>query len=732
MKKRKSPVIILVLFLFLVAPIVNTSGENNAKDPPIDVDIAFLLDQTGPISVYADAFQAAAYIAIDHLNDKQDDYTFQVYFYDTGCDGATAAAAAQDIVDSGINLVVGALCSFASMNANDVLDIYDIPQISPTSTSPELSNATAYPDFFRVVPSDALQGQALNAVVAADMPADGTVALVHMMNDYGSGIANSFADAYAESNNTLCTQIGYEEWNNPDYDTIVQYVMDDGCTSVVLASYAADGAMIIDEMALQEFTGQIYAGDGICDASMYDEVSDNSLLDGIICTQPQYSQPSTTRALEFSADCYGDCAAGIYTAETYDAFSIMMESYILTQLEDIDLVDAIHFIGYEWEGASSNITFNEDGDVAGQGHGICEFNSSNSSLDCPIIYVSDSFNFIPDNELYGYDVFTLMDTDEDGIADIFDDFPNDACADTDTDQDGSPDIILPNCTTTLEEDIDDDNDGVYDIEDAFPLDPSESLDYDGDGIGDLTDNDDDNDGFTDDIDAFPLDSTENMDTDGDNIGDNADTDDDNDLISDEAEITLGTDPLDSDTDDDGFTDDIDALPLDSTENMDTDGDNIGDNADTDDDGDGVSDIDDAFPLDSTENMDTDGDNIGDNADTDDDGDGVSDIDDAFPLDSTENMDTDGDNIGDNADTDDDNDLISDEAEITLGTDPLDSDTDDDGFLDSADDYPLDAGKYSASVEAENAGLPGFGIFLPLISMFIASIAISRKRNSDGQ
>ncbi|MCP2503632.1 MAG: ABC transporter substrate-binding protein, partial [Candidatus Thalassarchaeaceae archaeon] len=611
MNEHRTSVIVLVLILFLVPPIVNASGENNAKDPPIDVDIAFLLDQTGPISVYADAFQEAAYIAIEHLNDKQDDYNFQVTFFDTGCDGTTAATAAQTIVSSGFGLVLGALCSGASMGANSLLSDAGIPHISPTSSSPALSDATAYPDFFRVVPSDALQGQALNAVVAADMPADGTVALVHMTNSYGSGLADSFAAAYTASNNTLCTQIGYEE-TTTDFAAAVTAVMDAECTSVVLVSYAADGAMIVEEMAYQGFSGQIYGGDSICGASMYDEVSDNSVLDGIICTQPQYSQPPTVRASEFNADCSNnnDCAAGIFTAETYDAFSIMMESYILTQIEDIDLVDAIHYIGYEWEGASSNITFNIDGDVAGQGYGICEFNSSNSSLNCPIIYVSESFNFIPDNELYGYDVFTLMDTDEDGIADIFDDFPNDACADTDTDGDGYPDTILSNCTTTLEEDIDDDNDGVYDIEDAFPLDPSESLDNDGDGIGDLTDNDDDNDGFTDDIDSFPLDSTENMDTDNDTIGDNADTDDDNDLLSDEVEITLGTDPLDSDTDDDGFTDDIDAFPLDSTEYLDTDGDTIGDNSDSDDDGDGVSDLEDTFPLDSTESLDTDSDNIG--------------------------------------------------------------------------------------------------------------------------
>ena len=104
-----------------------------------------------------------------------------------------------------------------------------------------------------------------------------------------------------------------------------------------------------------------------------------------------------------------------------------------------------------------------------------------------------------------------------------------------------------------------------------------------------------------------------------------------------------------------------------------------------------------------------------------------DSEDAFPLDSTESLDTDGDTIGNNADTDDDNDLISDEAEITLGTDPLNSDTDGDGFLDSADDYPLDEGKYSTSVEAENAGLPGFGASLMMVSLLFGAILFRPRK-----
>ena len=56
---------------------------------------------------------------------------------------------------------------------------------------------------------------------------------------------------------------------------------------------------------------------------------------------------------------------------------------------------------------------------------------------------------------------------------------------------------------------DSDNDGILDDEDAFPNDPDESVDTDGDGVGDNAD-------------AFPNDMNESADSDGDGIGDNAD------------------------------------------------------------------------------------------------------------------------------------------------------------------------------------------------------------------
>jgi len=164
------------------------------------------------------------------------------------------------------------------------------------------------------------------------------------------------------------------------------------------------------------------------------------------------------------------------------------------------------------------------------------------------------------------------------------------------------DAIWQKVVGDFESSNDSDNDGVTDSADAFPNDPAASVDSDGDGKPDywnegysandstsspqlVLDNDDDNDGIEDHLDEFPLEAT--------------------------------TDPLDQlidpngDYDGDGVINAEDHFPTNSAEWMDLDFDGIADNADDDDDGDGVLDAVDAFPNNPFETLDSDGDGVGD-------------------------------------------------------------------------------------------------------------------------
>ena len=328
---------------------------------------------------------------------------------------------------------------------------------------------------------------------------------------------------------------------------------------------------------------------------------------------------------------------------------------------------------------------------------------------------------------------------------------------------------------------DTDNDGVADGIDVFPNDPTETLDTDGDGVGNNADPDDDGDGVLDVNDAFPLDQTNwtggtntiGIDSRDEYILDNSTNgntyylnkrttdvkfydsgNSGNYGANENYSITFISPPNTVITISEGsyklenggdylyltginssggetivggsttaytnttfsnklsvrfksdetiqydgwdFTLNLNTVP--NYTDTDTDNDTVNDISDPDDDNDGVLDVVDAFPLDSTETVDTDNDGIGNNDDTDDDGDGVADVDDDLPLDSTETLDTDRDGVGDNADVfpnDDSETLDTDGDGVGDNADAFDNDagetldTDGDGVGDNADVFPNDA------------------------------------------
>ena len=338
------------------------------------VSIGFLNPMTGPIAVYAPGFGVAANVALGMMNIAgwNSGLQFEMVMVDSGCSGDVAAAGAQTLLDAGVVGVVGAACSGATMAANAVLGAAGIPMISYASTNPGLSDATAYPHFFRVVPSDAIQGPALADVVTADGGSD--VALLYMTNDYGSGLADSFAAAWADAGNTLCASIGYED-TTTDFTSQVQSVIDNSCGSVMLISYAADGAAIVEELAAQSFSGQIFGGDGIAEEGLCASMADPSMCEGIVATKPAAPEPNE-RSMAFAAICASipDCAGGIYTAEAFDAMIIMGYS-VFAQLSSpgATLSQMIGAVGQGFVGASGVHSFLANGDVPGSGYCVGTF-----------------------------------------------------------------------------------------------------------------------------------------------------------------------------------------------------------------------------------------------------------------------------------------------------------------------------------------------------------------------
>ncbi|MAU85831.1 MAG: hypothetical protein CMA21_04440, partial [Euryarchaeota archaeon] len=326
------------------------------EEPAVTIKLGFLNDATGPIAQFAAPFTFAWEAALDDLNAMGDDHVFEVIEVDSGCDGNMAASAAQYLVDAGVVAVAGAACSGASMGANAVLSVAGIPMISYASTSPSLSDGVWYPHFYRVVPSDALQGQAAADMIMASGVSN--TAVVHMTNSYGAGLADAVIANLGTDN--VCMQYGYSETAS-DFQSVVQMVMDQGCDSVFLGSYSVDGAMIVETMAAMGATIPIFSADGMAGSAALEEYTAPALANGIQVTSP-IAQIGSWDPYGFVSSCdYSSvCRTGIFTSEAYDA--VMMLGHAAMMDDGANMHTNVPMVGGSYDGVSGTISWNSEGD----------------------------------------------------------------------------------------------------------------------------------------------------------------------------------------------------------------------------------------------------------------------------------------------------------------------------------------------------------------------------------
>jgi len=344
------------------------------------VKIGFLNPLTGPLEPDAPGFTWAANEAIADLNAASTTHTYELVEVDSACDGTPAAAGAQTLIDSGVVAVAGAACSGASMGANAVLSAAGIPMISYASTNPGLSDATAYPLFYRIVPSDAIQGPA-----GADMMADGGVtngslAILHMTNDYGSGLADSIKAAWEDDGHALCGagMQGYED-TATDFSALAQSVVDNtDCTAVYLSSYITDAAGIIEALNDKGYTGQIYGGDGPAGIGLYEKLTDNSMAENMTVSAPRAGSTYGTFEARYDADNATIGSIKTYVLTTYDAVTIIGQAAAMSGA----INDNIKTTGTGFEGSSGLLTFLDNGDVGGAGYDICTYGGADESYTC--------------------------------------------------------------------------------------------------------------------------------------------------------------------------------------------------------------------------------------------------------------------------------------------------------------------------------------------------------------
>ena len=175
----------------------------------------------------------AARIVADEYNAKGGILGKQIEIVaeDDQCKPELGTNAATKVLSEGAVAVMGSICSGATKAALPIYNDAKIVSISPSATTPELTQKGDHPYFFRTIASDDVSGH-LAGSFAKDKLGLKKVALLHDKGDYGRGFVN-YAREMLEKGGV---QIVLEEGITPgavDYGAVIQKIRKAGADGII-------------------------------------------------------------------------------------------------------------------------------------------------------------------------------------------------------------------------------------------------------------------------------------------------------------------------------------------------------------------------------------------------------------------------------------------------------------------------------------------------------------------
>ncbi len=356
-----------------------------------ELRIGALMPMTGALQAYGESSRNGVELAISEINQAGgvmgEPITLEVS--DTQTEPQAGVDAAQRLVSvQGVSAIVGALSSGVTIPvASSVSAVEGVPQISNASTSPVMTDLDDNDFLFRTTPSDAYQGVAL-ASVALSEGVD-RVSIIHVNNDYGEGLAESFSAAFESAGGTVVATTGYEKGQASYRGELGQ--ISSGESHLLLIGYPENGQTILRQALEGGFFSQFIFTDGMKSPVIIENLG-AQFLNGSFGTAAE-ARDDTDAAQHFQSAyeaAYGEVPPVPYIDTAYDAvYSIALAAAAGESTDPVSIRDNLRVINdpdgevigpgefaravelleagaaINYQGASGSVDFDANGDVGG-------------------------------------------------------------------------------------------------------------------------------------------------------------------------------------------------------------------------------------------------------------------------------------------------------------------------------------------------------------------------------
>ncbi len=360
-----------------------------------DFSYGVLMPETGDLGSLGQTIRDGAILPARQL-DGETELVFQAQTGNTDTDPQTGISEANSMVDAGISAFVGPAASNVNIQvAEEVFIPNQVVGISPSSTAPSVTDLDDDGYIFRTCPSDALQGQVM-ADVAIDRLGASSASTLFLNDDYGQALASEFVTAFENGGGDILAEVSFES-EQPSYSSEIDSALDDDPDVLMIVGFPESGIQLFRDFydSYDDDDVDILVPDGLIDPDLPGEV--NNDMENVIGTQPSADGPGA----DFFADLYEDefgSSPTVFNGQAYDAAAVAILAYVAaeddsgTAIRDeirtianpggevvgpSNLEEAVALVAdgeeIEYQGASSTVEFDDNGDITSSAYDIVEF-----------------------------------------------------------------------------------------------------------------------------------------------------------------------------------------------------------------------------------------------------------------------------------------------------------------------------------------------------------------------
>jgi branched-chain amino acid transport system substrate-binding protein len=350
----------------VAAALVVATGAALAQD--LVVKIGHVGPTSGSIAHLGKDNENGAKMAIEELNAKGvmiggKKAKFELLAEDDAADPKQGTAAAQKLVDSRVNGVIGHLNSGTTIPASKIYNDAGIPQISPSATNPKYTR-NGYKTTFRMVADDAQLGGTLGRYAVNTLKAK-TVAIIDDRTAYGQGVAEEFEKGVKAAGGTAVGR-QFTTDKSTDFTAILTAIKAAKPDVVFFGGMDAVAGPMLRQMKQLGINAKFMGGDGICSPEL-PKLAAGTIGDSqVVCAEAGGVEGEQKAGMDkFRADFKKKFNADvqIYAPYVYDAVMVMADAMVKAGSAEPAKYLPVLAKTSGYKGVTGNISFDEKGDI---------------------------------------------------------------------------------------------------------------------------------------------------------------------------------------------------------------------------------------------------------------------------------------------------------------------------------------------------------------------------------